>query len=143
MDKVYYLGYRGGSGGYLLLHLLLLSGKFHVSFEEDKTIEEIVADQWKIVDPNKWKSLEHKPNNAKTISSASNLDKILFFCNPRREYFFGDRESFLDVGGYYGTAYPTIKTVYIYTDIDSQHELAFYKKAYCYKPRQGHVMPRA
>jgi hypothetical protein len=50
------IGYSGGSGGFLLLHLLLLSDQYHVEFKDNKLFAEAFAQQWKIIDPNQWKT---------------------------------------------------------------------------------------
>jgi hypothetical protein len=63
------IGYSGGSGGFLLLHLLLLSDQYHVKFKDNKTFDEAFEKQWKITNPNQWKSLETWPDNLQTYNS--------------------------------------------------------------------------
>ena len=92
----YYLGYRGGSGGFLLLHLLLLSDNFFAAFTEQKNFKQIFKDQWAIVDYLKWKQTEHWPSDVLTARSNSDLDKIFYFCNPSKNEFFNDSRLFED-----------------------------------------------
>jgi hypothetical protein len=107
------LCYSGGSGGFLLLHLLLLTGKFYTGFDADKSINSIVNEQWNVSDHSKWKTSEIWPNNLATLSTATSLARLYFVCNPDI-----NRKSFI-----------TAKNLVLYTDIDSQIELAYYKKA--------------
>lgn len=108
--------YSGGSGGFLLLHLLLLSKKFHAEFEKELTLNQIIQEHWNIISPDQWKKSEIWPNNQLTASSQVNADKIYFYCNPYN----------------YSTEFAGKKIV-IYTDLHSQRLLAHYKKAnwYC------------
>lgn len=111
------LCYFGGSGGFILLHLLLLSDQFHCVFQDEHNdLHEIINSQWCIVDKNKWKQLEIWPNNISTQISKTCKSKIYFFCNPTVD----------NVSKFDGN------TVLLYTDIESQLELAFYKKAYMF-----------
>ena len=110
------LAYSGGSGGCLLLHLLLLSGKFYCNFV-NKTIPQVIAEQWNIKNPNFWKNHESWPDNKLTHDSVTNLNKIYFYCNPEIELKVGEYSNY---------------TVMIYTDYDSQHRLAKYKRANWY-----------
>lgn len=111
------IGYSGGSGGFLLLHLLLLSEKYHVSFANNKTFDQAFSQQWTIDALHKWKHTETWPDNPLTFDSTSLLNKIYFFCNP------------IDITDL--TQYPG-KTLVIYTDYHSQLLLAYYKKARWY-----------
>jgi hypothetical protein len=173
---VYHLGYRGGSGGFLLLHLLLLSDNFFCSFSEQKQFDQILKDQWNITDHKLWKQHEHWPDNFITANSNSSLNKILFECNPSVDDFFRYNklfqrfnQAYLDVKE---PSWPNItsfvdfdqlpqriksevidvldcenliqvalsgsthkKSIWLYTDIHSQNELAFYKKASFYYQR--------
>jgi len=108
------LCYFGGSGGFIVLHLLLLSKKFFCAFRDDISIEEIVDQQWKISSPAQWKSSEFWPDNHKTRQSDTDLRKIFFFCGP-------DIKEVNDFNG---------KIFFIYLDADSQIEMARYKNAY-------------
>ena len=175
-QTLYHLGYRGASGGFLLLHLLLLSDNFFAAFTEQKDFKQILEDQWAIVDHTKWKQTEHWPDNFNTAMSDSHLDKIFYFCNPSEDDFFNYRKLFEQVKQGYSdiqdSSWPDInsfvefdnlpdcikrevtetlgysnllqlmtssdickRTIWLYTDIDSQNELAFYKKAYFYYQR--------
>lgn len=108
------LFYSGGSGGFLLLHLLLLSGKFYTSFKSDKSLDDIIDYQWNVSDHNRWKSTEIWPDNQQTKKDSTNLCKIYYWCNP------------ID---FVSKIRPGLGLV-LYTDINSQFELAFYKKAH-------------
>lgn len=171
-----YLGYRGGSGGFLLLHLLLCSGDYHVSFEDGMTFDDAIKIQWQITDTLCWKNNEVWPDPHETMLTTSPLSRIFYYCNPDIGKYFlpqkyivdsyqrckdqswpdiGDFESYLKLPKHirdeceiqHGLA-PLIqryakhkKFVWLYTDIDSQHELAYYKKAHWYwqqpeKPKQ-------
>jgi hypothetical protein len=114
------LQYSGGSGGFLLLHLLLLSDKFYASFDKDLSLDQIIQEQWNIKSPNQWKRTEIWPNNQITLDSQINVDKIYFRCNP----FANDIEDILGELPY--------KKIVIYTDYHSQDLLAHYKKANWY-----------
>jgi len=117
------LGYSGGSGGFLLLHLLMLSGQYHVELQQNKTFAEAFEQQWKITNPDHWKESETWPDNAQTHISQTQLNKIYFFCNPYEK---------LDWGRYPGS------TLILYTDYYSQTALAHYKKAnWYYKTKLG------
>ena len=107
--------YSGGSGGFLLLHLLLLSNKFHAEFEVPYSLDEIINKQWNIVSDKQWKSNEFWPNNNSTANASSNLRKIYFYNNPERfplENFLNNKLNLV-----------------VYTDFVSQRKLAFYKRA--------------
>jgi hypothetical protein len=104
------LSYSGGSGGYLLLHFLLLTKKYYCSFDQDNDL----ISQWQITDPSKWKSTEIKPNNINTLSSTTTKSKIYFFCNPTEDML-------LKYSG---------KSIVIYTSLANQIEMANYKRAH-------------
>jgi hypothetical protein len=118
------IGYSGGSGGFLLLHLLLLSDQYHVKFQDNKSFDEVIDQQWKITDPNQWKSSETWPDNLQTYNSQTLLNKIYFYCNPYNDQDWGQ----------YSTS-----TIILYTDYRSQILLSHYKKAhwYCKKDQLG------
>lgn len=82
------LGYRGASGGFFLLHLLLMSNKYHVDFQSDKSFEDIFREQWQITHADFWKMKETWPNNYQTAMSTTTRQKILFYCNPTKQEFF-------------------------------------------------------
>ena len=109
------LCYSGGSGGFLLLHLLLLSGKFYTAFDVNKSINGIINKKWSVTDHLKWKKSETWPNNLATLSATTSLDRLYFICNPENT----DSASFFPA-----------KNLILYTDINSQIELSYYKKAY-------------
>lgn len=111
------LFYSGGAGGFLLLHLLLLSGKYHVIFGNHVPIdiEMAIDQQWKIFDHTKWKTREVWPNNEKTFHSDSKLTKIYYYCNPWEKYHQIKNYSSYNVG--------------LYTDFYSQFKMACFKNA--------------
>lgn len=170
-QQVYNIGYRGASGGFLLLHFLLLSDQYYTDiFKTD--FSNVVAKQWNISDPKLWKTTEHSPNNFKSINDNSALRKIAYFCNPTVEDFFQKKQSIDNLAHRYNNIknpkWPTVasiddlinlpnwiydeicnhlgckntltyllgqadaKSVWLYTDFNSQNELAYYKKAYFY-----------
>lgn len=117
--------YSGGSGGYLLLHLLLLSRKYIAAFNENNNIDDIIKSQWQIPILHEWKTKETVPNNHLTHSMCTDLKKVYFFCNPEEgveDRWIGDSNSI---------------NVCIYTDYQSQEKLAYYKKAKWYNPDMG------
>jgi hypothetical protein len=173
---IYHLGYSGGSGGFLLLHLLLLSDNFFCFFPEQKQFDQILKDQWNISDHKLWKQNEHWPDNFMTASSNSLHNKLLFDCNPSVDEFFTYNRFFQRFNQAYhdikDSSWPDItsfvdfdqlpqrikievvdtlncenliqlalsdsfhkKNIWLYTDIYSQNELAFYKKAKFYYKR--------
>lgn len=106
------LSYSGGSGGFLLLHLLLLSGKFYAAFDTAEPLDNIIQKQWNISDHTKWKTSETWPQNHLTHSNNTTLYKLYFECLPTELVFQCNAKSLV-----------------VYTDIASQIELADYKKA--------------
>lgn len=114
------LQYSGGSGGFLLLHLLLLSDKFHAAFDRDLQLDQLIQEHWNIKSPDQWKSNEIWPDDQLTLDSRVHVDKIYFRCNP----YGNDRKSILDEIPH--------KKIVIYTDYHSQDLLAYYKKANWY-----------
>lgn len=111
--------YSGGSGGFLLFHLLLLSNRYTAAFTDTNDLDFIINSQWNISDPDKWKLTEIIPNNRLTSQLDTNLNKLYLYCNP-------------DL-----TRYNTYCkfNVCLYTDYTSQTKLAFYKKAHWYLNR--------
>jgi hypothetical protein len=105
------LHYSGGSGGFIALHLLLLTNQYFCSFAEfvdDSNFLEnlnfIIESQWSVTDISKWKNNEYWPNNQKTMEYDSKRCKIFFHCNE-----------FISI-------YPG-KSLLIYTDLKSQNAL--------------------
>ena len=111
------LQYSGGSGGFLLLHLLLLSDKFYTAFDRNLSLDQIIQEHWNIKSPNQWKSTEIWPDAQITLDAQVDFDKIYFQCNP----FEHDYNTVLKELVY--------KKIVIYTDYQSQLLLAHYKKA--------------
>jgi hypothetical protein len=117
------LFYSGGSGGFLLLHLLLLSGRYHVMFKNDISMDTALHGQWKITDHDSWKKTETWPDNEKTFHSDSKLTKIYFYCNPESVWPPGH----IDYQGNFGEY--SNYNIGLYTDYSSQVLLAKYKRA--------------
>lgn len=117
MDKLkdISLYYFGGSGGFLLLHLLMLSDQFYCSFYKHKNVSftEILKKQWNIKNHHDWKKSEIWPHNAATFSSITDKRKIYFYCNPTAETIRTDTLNIL-----------------LYTDVRSQLILSKYKNAF-------------
>lgn len=171
-QHIYNIGYRGGSGGFLFLHFLLLSDQCYNDIFDNIDFPDVIAQQWNISDHQRWKASEYWPNNFKSINNDSSLTKISYFCNPTVEEFF-QKKQLLDtvIIGYnnvkdpdwpaveslkdfvnlpnwiYDEIYNTLdckntlgylkgqadlKHIWLYTDFNSQNELAYYKKAYFY-----------
>jgi len=107
------LFYSGGSGGFLLLHLLLLSGRYHVVFENDVPMSQVIGQQWQISDHTKWKLNETWPSNSRTFQSVTALTKIYFYCGPEPDP--GEYSSY-NIG--------------LYTDFDSQVQLSQFKRTH-------------
>lgn len=105
--------YSGGSGGFLLLHLLLLSGKFHVRFNNNKPMDQVIDQQWQISDHTVWKQNEVWPANSKTFKDSTTLRKIYFYCNPSDS-----------------TAMLSNCSAIIYTDYHSQQHLSYFKRSH-------------
>lgn len=107
--------YFGGSGGFFLLHLLILSNKFFCA--PLNNFQQVFDKQWNITDPAAWKLLETWPDNHATSAAATDLHKLFFHCNG-------------------GTPWKTHtgNKILLYTDIDTQLSLARYKHAWCFHP---------
>jgi len=170
--NIYNIGYRGGSGGFLFLHFLLLSDQYYTDIFDNVNFSDVITQQWNISNHVNWKTTEFWPNNFKSINDNSGLDRIAYFCNPTTQEFFQKKHSMdimsLGYNDVKDPAWPaltsvsdlvdlpmwiydeiyntldykntlayllgqvTVKSVWLYTDIDSQNELAYYKKAYFY-----------
>jgi hypothetical protein len=102
--------YTGGSGGFIVLHYLLLTKQYQISIINSLcTIEEIIARQWAIKNSKRWKLNEIYPSNSLTKLLPS--PRLYFFCNPpQTDEFVGEN-------------------LVVYTDIVSQIKLAQYKNA--------------
>lgn len=171
-QQIYNIGYRGASGGFLLLHFLLLSEQYYTDIFDNITFSDVIAQQWNMSDHNDWKTTEFWPSNFKSINGASVQDKVTFSCNPTVEEFFQKKELIGNIAEWYSnikdSQWPAVtsasdlnnlpeyiydevsttldckntlqylkdhvdtKCVWLYTDFDSQNELAYYKKAYFY-----------
>lgn len=108
--------YAGGSGGFLLLHLVLLSGKYQCKFHNNQDFSEFFQHQWNITDHASWKMGEVWPDNHLTENS-SIQNKVYFSCNPDASFWpFHARGSRL----------------VLYTDLRSQLLMSRYKNADLY-----------
>jgi hypothetical protein len=160
----YNIGYRGGSGGFIFLHFLLLSDKYQTCFNNNYDFKNILETQWNISNLSNWKDSEVWPDNYSTVLEKNDKDKLLYFCNPDKNDFFDfffinfkknysnvkdpswpDLDSFDDffklpkkiqdeVTHTHKVRIFNCQKIYIwlYTDIYSQNELAWHKKAYFY-----------
>jgi hypothetical protein len=108
------LNYFGGSGGFLVLHLLLLSNRYVNDLNDQ--LHTVVHDQWKVTDHIKWKNHEIWPNNDKTAALTA-FPKLFFYCNLHAEEW-----SKLS-----GTK------LLLYTDLEHQLALSNYKKCWIYE----------
>ena len=111
--------YGGGSGGFLLLHLLLLSGKFYTVFDSHDSLDVIIDRQWNIKHHKDWKNFESWPMNQLTSCAPTQRQRLYFFCNTK----------------YVNSFFSQVKarSLVLYTDFHSQTELAFYKKAHWFR----------
>jgi hypothetical protein len=122
------LCYNGGGGGFLLMHLIVLSGKYYFgipAFDKFKDptydlwrrcFDDLLKTQWKQCTMNKWKLSEVWPDNT-VIDKVSipNKNKIYFWCGPKNsqaDYGRADR-----------------KYIYTYTDAKTQTRLILLKRA--------------
>lgn len=171
-QHTYNIGYRGGSGGFLFLHFLLLSEHYYTDMFDEVNFSHVLQQQWNIANHREWKNTEFWPNNHAVIEAKTDLNKLLYFCNPTAEDFFQKKHTVNIVASWYqdikDPAWPIIasvddfvnlpqwiinemyntleckntllylaskgysKSVWLYTDFDSQNELAYYKKAHFY-----------
>ena len=109
-----HLGYIGGSGGFLALHLLLLSNHYNC-YINGGSVDEIIDHQWTVPDSTLWKSKELWPDNEKTKINFSN-NRLFFQCNPALDEW----ASIVD------------RKVYVYTDLKLQLALSKYKNAWVF-----------
>jgi hypothetical protein len=116
------LHYAGGSGGFIALHLILLTKKYFCSFLDtpfineknfDKNFAKIMDDHWNISSLNSWKLSEWQPVNENTEIASTSRNKIFFHCSN----YICEHNA---------------ETILIYTDIKSQNSLAKLKKSYWY-----------
>lgn len=110
-----HLNYFGGSGGFLALHLLLLSN--HFANELNDRLDDIICKQWQIPDHNKWKDSEIGPSNQQT-AALTGSPKLFFYCNN------------------HGQDWNLLSGIrmLVYTDLETQLELSRFKKCWLYLP---------
>lgn len=122
MNKSLNLVYGGGSGGFLVFHLLLLTGKFFCIFKQKRAadnqeefyyqMQNVIEDQWHITEPNLWKTKEHWPDNGSTRTHGiAGHNAIYLSCN---KIWQDDDQA---------------HRLLVYTDIDLQLKLSQYKRA--------------
>ena len=108
------LNYFGGSGGFLALHLLLLSNQYVNDLTDQLHI--VVHDQWEIPNHDKWKDHEIWPDNSKT-AALTESPKLFFYCNLQAEDW---------------CRLPGTKLL-VYTNLEYQLALSNYKKCWVYE----------
>jgi len=106
--------YYGGSGGFYLLHQLLITDKFECCFGLDLSYSEIRDKNFNIKNLETWKDTEIVPRNTFTLNKITDKNKIFIHCNDN------DIDDWMRYPG---------KKLMIYTDINSHLRLAYYKKA--------------
>ena len=113
MKNNIHLGYFGASGGFLVLHLLLLSGEYSSSLNDH--LDTIIQQQWNIKNHLDWKDREVWPDN-NFSDPADHRPKLFFHMNPDANHWkiLSNRKLFL------------------YTDLKSQLALSKYKRAFFY-----------
>lgn len=115
--------YTGGSGGFIVLHYLLLTKKYQINIVNSVfTIEKIIEKQWAIKNSTLWKNHEIAPSNPLTKLLPS--PRLYFFCNPT------------DTADYHGDH------LVVYTDLASQIKLAQYKNANWFTPNTFYSQAR-
>lgn len=113
--------YYGGTGGFYLLHQLLLTEKFYCNFgDENKSFLDINDSQFNISEIKFWKNTEIWPDNDLTKTYQTSLRKIYFYCN--------DCADWINAKEY---------KICLYTDYKSHIRLAANKRAYFYT--KGHL----
>lgn len=110
-----HLNYFGGSGGFLALHLLLLSDCFVNDLNNQ--FNDIIHNQWQIADHNKWRDNETWPNNYQT-AQLNGSPKLFFYCNL-------DANVWNNLSG---------TRLLLYTDLPTHLLLSRYKNCWLYHP---------
>ena len=111
------LSYQGGSGGFFVLHLLLLADHHKCKFiGNDQEFDKIFQHQWNILNQRDWKKQEIWPDNKATLASNFS-NKVYFLCNPAPK----------DLSSFPGLS------IKVYTDIETQVTLANSKRAYWFR----------
>lgn len=114
MSNDIHLFYYGGSGGFFCLHLLLLAGQHCCIFDNGtQDFDRIIKDHWNIQKIKEWKNSEIWPNNRITKNSML-TNKVYFTVNPTADDFNLCNE----------------KKIVLYTDFDTQWNLAKAKNAH-------------
>ncbi len=131
MDNDVTILYQGGSGGFLIYFLMLLSGNYRsgdtVILNHPDPVEATrlrIKTQFPkhlVTHRTEWKVNEVWPNNNKLKSINIDRNKLFLICNP----LFNDelRNEFLSITD------STFK-ILLYTDLDIQLRMAFEKNAY-------------
>lgn len=117
------LMYQGGSGGFLLYYLMLLSGEFYDQETENKI--KMQFPEGLKYDRGSWKITEIWPDNEKLKQTPADKKKLFLICNP----FFNTK------------SLPVIRNivnntqvVLLYTTLDCQLRMAYEKNAYWFTP---------
>jgi hypothetical protein len=112
MSKDLNIIYYGGSGGFYLLHQLLISKEFICFFHKEVNYDTIRFKNFNINSLNEWKNSEIIPDNVITAQLKTKIKKIYFHNNDVDEW----------------TKYSG-KKILLYTDLKSQLRLCYAKKA--------------
>ena len=123
MKKDLSLLYLGGTGGFFLLHLLLLSDeKFYCNGYEN--IDSIIKKQWS-KNFNNWKSRETWPSNYQTYLTVTRNRKLFFHCH---EYVNWEKSQ--------------DQKIFLYTNLETQLALSKLKKSFIYIKNNEHIIDK-
>jgi len=86
------LAYAGGSGGFILLHVLLISGLYKIVLGDGKDLASVIDQQWSITDAAEWKIGEVWPDNRAT-AALHGRPCIFFYCNPDLKTFLTGQDT--------------------------------------------------
>jgi len=132
----YHIMFYGASGGHICAHLVLQSGRHYCLYDQplldksefDSKFHEVKTWNWDLMEQAKWRSHHSWPNNELTHSSKiSGMHKLFFTCAPNESRDpAGDPDTY---GHDYRDheKYQPCVPILIWTDIDTQTELARYK----------------
>jgi hypothetical protein len=144
----YHIMFYGGSGGHICSHLVLQSGQHYCAYDQllsdkstfDKTFFEIKNFNWNQMQQQRWRQHHSWPNNELTQKSRiDDMHKMFFTCAPNESSNpEGEPDSYQESRMDH-KKYPGAKTVLIWTDIDTQAELARYKQSRWFRRNQHGV----
>ena len=87
-DQDIVIGYNGGSGGFLSLHVILLSDEYHIKFDHGQLLDQVLVRQWQIGNPSQWKSHEVWPSLYQTmLDDTATKPHAVLLCNPSVDVF--------------------------------------------------------